>query len=368
MSIFRRFLKYVLGVQPLELVHSTRCDWLDKLSNCSSFFPTSIKDYYIPTWWLYSGHLQTLFVARLTAPEIKIDYTRELLRTPDGGTLALDWYPAVTEATKRILVILHGLAGGSDEAYVRVVVDDFVTQPEEEAVVVVNFRGCGNSPLTSPQLYCGAFTEDIRLAAREIKNRYPHAKLGLIGFSLGANVVVKYLGEEEANSPFDCAASIANPFDMLYSSRTVDRTFIGRYIYSPQLAKGLLKLVKKHYEMLSKHPLLDLPYILQSRTVREIDSRATSVAFGYETADHYYREASSARFVTKVRIPLFCLNAEDDFLCPRDGIPFDEVRRNPYVLLGLTKKGGHIGWFEGIRGKKQWFVKPVIQYFKTMLA
>jgi uncharacterized protein len=93
---------------------------------------------------------------------------------------------------------------GSTEAYARAVVAP-ATAPVSDGglgyrAVVMNFRGCAGTPITSPQLYSAGHTEDIQQAVWYIRNLYPKAPLVGLGFSLGANVLTRYLAEEGENA------------------------------------------------------------------------------------------------------------------------------------------------------------------------
>ena len=131
--------------------------------------------------------------------------SRELVTTPDGGSIALDWTRTLpkSDVPSHTLVVLHGLAGGSHETYVRHLLYTLLfdpifrsnhSLPENLQAVVVNFRGCAETPVTSTQLYCGAWTDDLRQAIGVIKERVGEKGiLAAIGFSLGANILVKVL-------------------------------------------------------------------------------------------------------------------------------------------------------------------------------
>jgi predicted alpha/beta-fold hydrolase len=296
------------------------------------------------------------------------------LDLPDGGKIALDWTPAPpNEETKHIptLIIASGLTGGSHEAYIRSLLE-LITLPREEnaepvcRAVVVNFRGCAGSQLYTPRLYSGAWTDDFRFAVSHVKHRCPTAKLGGLGFSLGSNVLVKYLGEEGEHCPLSFAMSVSNPFDMLVGSLALDRSWLGRYIYSPAMANNLKAIYLKHYDQLKLDPRIDPEQALSAKNIREFDQRVTSKAFNYDTADDYYRDASSSRWITRVRVPLLCLNAKDDPITSIEGAPIDEIRFNPFVILALTSCGGHIGWFEGWFSPRRWCCKPLAEFTEAM--
>lgn len=141
----------------------------------------------------------------------------ELLSTPDGGTVSIDWAPSLIKMPADdtpTLVLLHGLTGGSHESYIRALVET-MTRDHGYRCVVFNARACANTELTSAQLYCGSWTEDLRMVVKHIRKTLPEAKLMSVGFSLGANILMNYMGEEGDNCEFLGAMSVGNPFDLM---------------------------------------------------------------------------------------------------------------------------------------------------------
>ncbi|RKP26823.1 Alpha/Beta hydrolase protein [Syncephalis pseudoplumigaleata] len=347
---------------------------------CPSLFGP--KAHFRSTPWLANGHFQTAWAAYGSINDAyPIVYERELLDLPDGGQVALDWTPSrptPDTAAMPIFIVVTGLTGGSQEDYVRslltrltlahVADDEHGTHAPVCRGVVMNFRGCANTRITTPRLYCGAWTDDLRYVVSYIREQCPDAELGAAGFSLGSNVLVKYLGEEGEACPFKFAMSISNPFDFLAGSLALERGLLGRTIYSPQLCKNLQQVYLTHYDQLKLDPRLDAEKIMKAKTIREFDRYATSVLFGYDTVDDYYRDASSSRWITRVRVPLLCLNACDDPVTSIEGAPYDEIRINPFVIIATTSCGGHIGWFENMLRPRRWSDKPLSEFARAMFA
>ncbi|QRV78569.1 alpha/beta hydrolase family protein [Ceratobasidium sp. AG-Ba] len=348
--------------------------------------PSLVKDYK-PTWWLPGGHIQTLFcvAGNFTAVD-EVIYERTLLGLPDGGTLGLDFTPRkedrVLPPETPILVVLHGLSGGSHESYVRSILSQVCAPTSTGGLgyraVVVNFRGCAGVPLTSPQFYSAGHTDDIRTALSYIQKTYPLAKLTGLGFSLGANVLVRYLGEEGVNSRLDAGCALGCPWNLVDNSENLEGSFFYRNIYSRAMGGNLLKLLSRHLKTLAKLPPSKLtPHIprvlaLRSPTLREVDAHLTIIAggtsppFPFPTPDHYYEWARSDTHVDQIKVPFLALNAADDPIVRT--LPVEAVVASKTVVLGVTPKGGHLGWFEGGSpwNRKQppprWVKKPVVEW------
>ncbi|KAI9300874.1 Alpha/Beta hydrolase protein [Cunninghamella echinulata] len=339
------------------------------LANCPSL--DGSKTTYYPTPYLFNGHLQTGYASIYKEKSQHFTYEREILPLEDGGQVSLDW--TITESKPKkdqdntpILVVLHGLTGGSHESYVHGLLEKIIQPPYNLRGVVMNARGCGDTEVMTPRLFTGAWTSDIRYALHHIKKHLaPGTPMIGIGFSLGSNVLVKYLGEEKENTPLHAAISVGNPFDFLASNMSLEASYFRRNIYSKTMANSLKRLYERH-PIMKKHPDVDPEKVYAANTIREFDIACTSKVFGYTTVNNYYRDASSSRFIEHVRIPLLCVNALDDPISPLTSIPWDEISINPYAVLATTDYGGHLGWFTGTLSPSRWIDQPLAEFVYAM--
>ncbi|OMJ08147.1 Embryogenesis-associated protein EMB8 [Smittium culicis] len=194
--------------------------------------PNGTQAIFIPSSLVPTGDMQTIFCSYVATRNIfdNVEYEREILTAEDGGTVSIDWTPPLSKEPlddRPIAFILHGLTGGSHEHYVRITAQLLISKKYNFRVVVINNRGCKNSnppfiyfikdssgtPLTSPKLFNASNTSDFRMVVNLVKERAPASKLFGVGFSLGSNLVAKYIGEESENCPLTAAVSICNPFN-----------------------------------------------------------------------------------------------------------------------------------------------------------
>ncbi|KAG0298651.1 hypothetical protein BGZ98_000128 [Dissophora globulifera] len=318
-----------------------------------------------PSLWMTNGHIQTAYAAyRDYDNQYVIDYERELLSTPDGGTVSIDWAPRFTKKPvddTPTLVLLHGLTGGSHESYIRSLVET-MTKDHGYRCVVFNARACANTELTSAQLYCGSWTEDLRMVVKHIRKTLPEAKLMSVGFSLGSNILMNYMGEEGDNCEFLGAMSVGNPFDLMGTCLNMERGFLQRKIYSPTMGGNLKRILLKHEKVFADSDVIDLEEVKRGVTIRDFDDRVTRRVFKYRTVHEYYRMASSSQKILDIKRPFLCLNALDDPIAVGECIPVDEIRENPYGLLATTAHGGHLGWFQGFFSQTRWCTKPLAEF------
>ncbi|ORZ25429.1 Alpha/Beta hydrolase protein [Absidia repens] len=332
------------------------------------------------TPYLFNGHLQTGYASiyKGTPSMDDITYQRKYLRMKDGGQVALDWFPGLpnTASTDNqddnlidtpTLVCLHGLTGGSHESYIRGILETVTAAPFNYQSVVINSRGCGKSEVKTPQLYCGAHTEDTRVAIQHIRNQLkPGTPLIAVGFSMGANILVNYLGEEEDRTPLTAAISVANPFDFSWCINNLEKGIFSQKVYSTTMATSLKNLFTTHREMLAKNENVNEEEVMSAITIRQFDDACTRKMFGYASVDDYYFDASSSRRIENVKIPLLCLNALDDPISHHEALPIQQVQSNSNVVLALTPHGGHIGWFEYIQQPSRWMNKPLTEFITAV--
>ncbi|KIH90829.1 alpha/beta hydrolase domain containing protein 1,3 [Sporothrix brasiliensis 5110] len=345
---------------------------------------------------LFNGHLQTMWTAvAKRAPAIH--YKRRIFNADHAlytGTFAVDFavppyadehlerdaalpprtsYFAddaafagmASDDTRPMLLVLHGLSGGSHEVYLRHCLAPLLDADDLPwEIAVVNARGCAGSSITSGVLFNARATWDVRQVALWARKTFPNRPLFGLGFSLGANILTNYVGEEGAACPLQAAVVVGNPFDLQVSNKFLQHSFMGRHVYETVMGSNMKKLINLHRDAILKHTDLDLDRINKVTTLYEFDREVQCPTWGYPTEEAYYRDASSCDSLLNIRIPFLALQAKDDPIAVEEAIPYGEFRHNPYTVLCTTSLGGHLSWFEP--GGGRWHAKPVTQFLHTM--
>lgn len=293
-----------------------------------------------PARWLPGAHLQTV-LGKFLRPRPDPGLRRERLTTPDGDFLDLDLAPDPGPEAPVVLV-LHGLEGSSRRAYMRVALHELARRGM--LAVAMNFRACSGEPNRLPRFYHSGETGDLGWVVERLRERFPHRPLGAMGFSLGGNVLLKYLGEGRDRAPVDAAAAVSVPFDLLEGSRAIEAGAMGR-VYTYYFLRSLREKVDRKTPLLE--PLLDLERVRRARTLREYDEVATAPLHGFAGAEAYYRASSSGQFLDGIRVPTLLLQAHDDPFLPGEVLPRKIVEANPFLLPSFTETGGHVGFVEG---------------------
>ncbi|XP_017973797.1 PREDICTED: embryogenesis-associated protein EMB8 isoform X1 [Theobroma cacao] len=294
----------------------------------------------------WNRHVETIFAAFFrSVPDVRL--RRESLRVKDGGSVALDWVSGDQRRLSPdapILILLPGLTGGSQDSYVRHMLNK--AKSKGWRVVVFNSRGCGGSPVTTPQFYSASFLGDTCEVVEHIGARYPDANLYAVGWSLGANILVRYLGQESHTCPLSGAVSLCNPFNLVIADEDFHKGV--NNVYDKALARSLCKIFKKHALLFEDmEGEFDIPLAANAKSVRDFDEGITRVSFGFKSVDEYYSSSSSCDSIKHVNRPLLCIQAANDPIAPSRGIPWEDIRENPNCMLIVTPKGGHLGWVAG---------------------
>jgi uncharacterized protein len=292
------------------------------------------------------GHpdAQTIF-ANLWRPRPGPPVARECWELPDGDFLELDRTTGLP-AEAPLAVLCHGLEGSSTAPYVRGLARALAARGV--ASLALNFRSCGGRPNRLARTYHSGETGDLAHVVERLAAERPGRALLVAGFSLGGNVVVKYLGErgDALPAPLRGGAAISVPFDLAASSRRLDGPGRLMWIYR---ARFLRRLRRKAASKAASHPgAFDGEAVARATTFAELDELLTAPLHGFASRHDYYARSSSAQFLPGVRRPLLALSAADDPMVPADGLPVEAAAANPAVRLVVTAQGGHTAFVDGL--------------------
>ncbi len=305
--------------------------------------PLVAESHYQPPFYLFNGHLQTIVPSLWrTVPDVA--YQRERLELPDGDFLNLDWSrPPAARPTDGLAIVSHGLEGDASRPYMRGMVRALNRAGLD--ALAWNYRSCGGEMNRLLRSYHLGDTDDLDLVLRHALATGRYQRVYLVGFSAGGNVTLKYLGEDAARVPAEVrrAAVFSVPTDLRASSVHIGR--LQNQVYLRRFLKSLRLKVRAKAELLPGQ--VDLAGIEELRDFLAFDNRYTAPMHGFDSADAYYRYASSGRYLTGIRVPTLLVNAQNDPFLPASCFPREVAASSPFVFLETPPEGGHVGFAEG---------------------
>lgn len=303
---------------------------------------------------LGNAHVQTILGAMLRHRH-RLSFAHERLELPDGDFLDLRW---LCRKQERLAILSHGLEGSAGQGYIQGMAGALVAHGWD--VLAWNFRGCSEEPNRLVRLYHSGATEDLRAVIDRAAQRY--SRIALIGFSLGGNLTLKYLGEASPHPAVVSGVAVSAPIDLAASARKLDTRWSNR-VYLRRFIRSLIAKVEA--KALRFPDEIDARGSRALRTFQEFDDRYTSRLHGFRDAADYWTQASARQFLHQINVPSLLLNAQDDpFLAP-ECFPFPEAERNPCLYLEAPESGGHLGFLEIAGSLRPWFEKRIVEFLAT---
>ncbi|MBI3333466.1 MAG: alpha/beta fold hydrolase [Candidatus Omnitrophica bacterium] len=293
-----------------------------------------------PAWWCRGANQQTVLGALFRpVPPVKLE--RQRWETPDGDFIDVDWLSGPPGAP--ILIVLHGLEGSSRSKYVVSLLA--AAEKEGWGGLGVNYRSCSGELNRLLRSYHGGETSDLTWIVQKISAENGGSPIFLAGASLGANILLKYLGEQGEGLPAAVRAGVAisTPFDLARSAHTLEHGFARVYM------KGIVKSMKgKARAKLKTHPgFVDEKKLEAAQTLAEFDDLVTAPVHGFRDANDYWSHSSSIHFLAGIRRPALLISAKDDPFFPGAYLPVSEVAANRFLTAEFTANGGHVGFLTG---------------------
>ena len=275
----------------------------------------------------------------------RIRWRRERVATSDGDFVDLDWVDSA-RAGAPLLLVLHGLEGSSRSHYVVGLTRQALAQGWR--AVTLNFRSCSGELNRLRSFYHSGHTADLDEVVGMLVAREPGLRIGAVGVSLGGNVLLKWLGEREADVPGAVAGAVAIsvPFDLAHCAEALDRGFC-RLVYTHNFLgtmRDKVRLKAKRDPGLSE--IVDVPLALRARTFAEYDRAVTAPLNGFKNERDYWTRASSAPYLGRIRRPTLLVNALDDPIVPAGALP-DPADLPAAVRAEFVRRGGHAAFLEG---------------------
>jgi predicted alpha/beta-fold hydrolase len=299
-------------------------------------------------WW--GADLQTMRNALSPLRPSLAAFRSERLRLPMadgmGDVLVASLSHPSAAAARPLVILIHGLAGCEDSVYMLASARFWLGRGH--AVLRLNLRGAGASRPTCRDQYHAGRTEDLRRALAGLDGALMANGVVLVGYSLGGNMLLKYLGEEGARARCLAAVSVSAPIDLAATSAAFHRPRNRIYLHY------LLSRMKA--ESLAPGAMLNLEErarIKAARSVREFDDRFVAPRNGFAGADDYYARCAALPFLAGIGVPTLIVHALDDPWISAEAYLCYRWRANPHLEPLFAMRGGHVG-FHGAGSAVPW--------------
>jgi len=298
-----------------------------------------IKSTYKAPYFFRNGFVSTVYSGLFRKVNGLIQ-KRERITLSDGDFLDLDW--SLSEGKKqKLIIILHGLEGNGQRAYMAGTAKLF-NQNNMDAVCV-NFRGCSGEDNMSFRSYHSGETEDLKEVIQHVLETKDYSEIYFKGFSLGGNVVLKYLGETQ-NIPEQIKAGIAISVPCYLAGSAKELHTLKNKPFHDMFRSNLKnKLYIKKLQHTDKLIDIDLKSI---KTLNDFDNLYTSKTHGFMDAQDYYKQSSSLQFLPNIKMPTLIINALNDSFLSSECYPIKEAKNNSNLFLEMPKHGGHVGFIQ----------------------
>jgi predicted alpha/beta-fold hydrolase len=288
---------------------------------------------YVPPFFLFNAHLETIFPSLLRRVFI-VPYTRERIDTPDNDFLDLDW---IEQHSKKLVIISHGLEGNTTRPYVKGMAKAFHNSGFD--VLAWNYRGCSEEMNRQLRFYHSGATDDLDVVVRHAIAQNRYEEINLVGFSLGGNLTLKYLGERNPHDIIHKAVAFSAPIHLQSSCEKISTP--SNRIYAQRFLRSLKNKILVKSKLIAGLDTKPLPAI---KTIQQFDDTYTAPIHGYKTAAEYYERNSSLYFLKTIVTPTLIVNTQNDPFLSQKCFPIDEVKGHPVLRMEIPLRGGHVGF------------------------
>ena len=293
---------------------------------------------YKPPFPFRNGHFSTIYSGVFRKVHDLLQ-KRERIELSDGDFLDLDWSESKSK-TNKIVILIHGLEGNAQRHYITGSAKKF-NQNNFDACAI-NLRGCSGEQNRLYRTYHSGATEDLIAVIEHILNSKTYDKIYLMGYSLGGNLVLKYLGEgNKIPSQIKGAVGVSVPCSLKSASDELLKS--KNALYSQRFKKHLLAKLNEKKQLFPD--LISDSDINAINTLKDFDDIYTSKAHGFIDAYDYYEKCSCLQFLPNIKTPSLILNAKNDSFLGEACYPYEEALANQNLHLEVPEFGGHVGFW-----------------------
>lgn len=312
---------------------------------------------YKPPFWLLNGHVETFYPAVFRNIKAPVAPEKRIINTPDKDFFELDYYN--NDANKTV-IISHGLEGNNQRPYVIGMTKLFYQKGWN--VAAWNYRGCNGLVNNTIKSYHSGFTEDLEEVIKfvlvgDVK------KIVLVGFSLGGNITLKYLGEpERVNKHIVSAVTFSVPVDLYHGCMEISKP--ANIFYSKRFLRTLKHKIR---EKSSRFPEIPTKPLQKINDLKTFDDYYTAPLHGFRDAMDYYQSCSSINVLERIETPALIVNAINDPFLPKECYPYKLLKNHRNVFLETPRRGGHVGFCSLDGSEFYWSEHRAYEFISKMI-
>ncbi len=305
---------------------------------------------------MHNGHIQSIYPTLYRKFDTGF-YQRERIFTPDDDFLDIDWSRA---SSNKLAIISHGLEGSSHRNYVVGMVK--MLNRNGWDALAWNYRSCSGEINRQLRFYNSGTIDDLECVIQHAVNTESYKEIVLIGFSMGGNLTLLYLGNKgsRVDSKIERAVVFSVPCDLKASTNELakfkNRIYMKRFLIAlHQKIRAKMEIMPGQINDNNFHLIKDF---------KTYDDRYTAPLHGFKNAEDYWKRCSSNKFIPEIKTPTLIVNARNDPFIADGCYPIEEASRNKNVFLEIPKSGGHVGFIQFKKDKSYWSEERAIEFLE----
>ncbi len=312
---------------------------------------------FLPTIPFRNGHFNTMF--RPLFMKDVATYTRKRITTWDHDFFDLDFSFVGSET---LVLLIHGLEGSSESKYMASNTNHLNSLGID--TVCFNLRGCSGEDNLLLSTYHSGKTEDVDFVVNYLLENYHYKNIIIVGFSLGGNLTLKYLGEKSdaVSSIIKGGIAVSVPIDIATAEQEMDK--IKNKLYMEMFFKTMKnKILEKAHKFPEYN--LDKDKLFKATKFKHLEYIYTAPVFGFKSPEEYWEKASSKPYLLKIKKPTLLINAKDDTFLSQECYPYQEAENSDFFFFEATKYGGHVGFMSSFKpDENRWLEHRIARFIK----
>ena len=310
-----------------------------------------------PTLPFKNNHFNTMY--RPLFMKDSVNYVRKRIITWDDDFFDLDFSIV---GSKTLVLLVHGLEGSSKSNYMKSTTNHLNSKGID--TVCFNLRSCSGEDNLLLSTYHSGKTEDLDFVVKHLLEKYDYKNIIIVGFSLGGNLTLKYLGEkgDEISPIIKGGIAVSVPIDISSAEREMDK--LKNKMYMEMFFKTMKNKILEKAHKFPEYKL-DKDKLFKATKFKHLEHLYTAPVFGFNSPEDYWEKASSKPYLLKIKKPTLLINAKDDSFLSRECYPYEEAKKSEFFFFEETKFGGHVGFMTSFKPKDNvWLEKRISRFIK----